>query len=108
MMPTRLVLLIAIISLWGITPAFAESSRLTVTSSDSIMSILKRHEGKTVTVRFFDGKEMTGKIAGVGSQLVHFEALPGGDYFDAVAAIHWIEAIITRAKEAAPPETEKK
>ncbi len=71
---------------------------LSVSSTDSIKSILVAHKGKSVTVMLKSGSELTGKVGEVNSEIVHLIELSGKEFFDAVASIKKIEAVVIRTK----------
>ncbi len=84
--------------------AFAEFG---VAPNDSIVTILQRQNGNRVTVQLVNGRELTGRIRNVSSQLLYLEGLEGRDYFDAAIAITRINAIIVRVKGGVVSETQK-
>jgi len=71
---------------------------LSVTGDDSIQSILSAHQGKRVTVKLKSGSELTGKVGEVNGEVVHLIELSGKEFFDAVASIKKIEAVVIRTK----------
>ena len=71
---------------------------LSVTSDDSIQSILSAHQGKRVTIKLNSGSELTGKVGEVNGQIIHLKELSGKEFFDAVASIKKIEAVVIRTK----------
>ena len=71
---------------------------LAVASNDSIQSILAAHKGQQVTVRLKSGSELTGKVGEVNSEVVHLIELSGMEYFDGVASVKAIEAVVIRTK----------
>ena len=71
---------------------------LSVTSDDSIQSILSAHQGKRVTIKLNSGSELTGKVGEVNGEIIHLKELSGKEFFDAVASIKKIEAVVIRTK----------
>lgn len=78
------------------TVVFADP--LSVGSSDSIQSVLVAHQGKRVTIKLKSGSELTGKVGEVNENIVHLMELSGKEFFDAVASIKTIEAVVIRTK----------
>ena len=71
---------------------------LSVTSDDSIQSIFSAHQGKRVTIKLNSGSELTGKVGEVNGEIIHLKELSGKEFFDAVASIKKIEAVVIRTK----------
>ena len=71
---------------------------LSVTSDDSIQSILSAHQGKRVTIKLESG-ELTGKVGEVNGKIVHLLELSGKEYFDAIVSINEIEAVVIRTRD---------
>lgn len=71
---------------------------LSVSSDDNIQSVLSAHQGKQVTVRLTSGGEITGKVGAVNNEIVHLVELSGREFFDAIAPLQKIEAVIIRTK----------
>ena len=95
-----LVVMIAAVSLGGITPAFADpAAPLVVKPGDTIQKLLEGYKGKRVTLKLHGGDELTGKVITVGRELVHLEELLRRENFDAVVDVSKIEALIVRVKE---------
>ena len=51
-----------------------------------------------MTVRLKSGSELTGKVGEVNSEVVHLIELSGMEYFDGVASVKAIEAVVIRTK----------
>jgi hypothetical protein len=71
---------------------------LSVSGDDTIKSILTAHKGKRVTVMLKSGVELTGKVGEVNGEVVHLMELSGKEFYDGVAAINKIEAVVIRTK----------
>lgn len=97
MMRLRLVLLLVVVSLCGISSALA--APLAVKPGDTIQKLLEGYKGKRVTVRLHSGEELTGKVKDITRELVHLEELSKREYFDAVVDVSKVEALILRVKE---------
>jgi small nuclear ribonucleoprotein (snRNP)-like protein len=72
---------------------------LSVVGDDTIQSILTAHKGKKVTIKLKSGSELTGKVGEVNDDVVHIMSLAGKEFFDAVASIKKIEAVVIRTKQ---------
>lgn len=100
MLRSRLIPMLVIVSLCGITTAFAEpATPLAIKQGDTIQKLLERQKGKRVTLRLQGGEELTGKVIAITKELVHLEELMRREYFDAVVEIDKVEALIVRTKE---------
>jgi hypothetical protein len=71
---------------------------LSVTGDDTIQSVLSVQKGKLVTVMLKSGVELTGRVGEVNSEVVHLMELSGKEFYDGVAAIRNIEAVVIRTK----------
>lgn len=71
---------------------------LSVGNDDNIQSVLSAYKGKQVTVRLTSGGEITGEVGEVNGEIVHLIGLSGREFFDAVAPLQKIEALIIRTK----------
>jgi hypothetical protein len=70
-----------------------------VEEQDSVASLLKRLEGRTVKVRLAgSGDEVTGKVQKVGRELVHLSDLAGREFYDAAIRIDQISAVVVQVK----------
>lgn len=71
---------------------------LSVSSSDSIQSVLAAQKGNRVTVQLKSGGELTGKVGETNNDIVHIMELSGKEFFDAVVSVKAIEAVVIRTK----------
>ena len=71
---------------------------ITVDSKDNIVSVLKAHIGKRVSIKTSSGGELGGKVVSVSDELTHLGQLTGKEYYDAVIVNTKIEAVIIRTK----------
>ena len=76
----------------------AQAQELSVSSSDSVQSVLAARKGKPVTVRLSGGQELTGVVREATAKLVVLGALSGREFFDAAIPLEKIEAVLVRTK----------
>ena len=82
---------------WFILPAYAQD--VSISSGDSIQSVLAAQKGKRVTVRTAGGQELTGVVRDTTSRLVVLGGLTGREFFDAVVPLDKVEAVLIRTKQ---------
>ena len=80
-----------------VLPAYAQD--VSISSGDSIQSVLAAQKGKRVTVRTAGGQELTGVVRDTSSRLVVLGALTGREFFDAVIPLDKVEAVLIRTKQ---------
>jgi hypothetical protein len=76
----------------------AQAQEVSISSSDSIQSVLAAQKGKRVTVRT-GNQEITGQVREATSRLVVLGAVTGREFFDAVIPLDKIEAVLIRTKQ---------
>jgi hypothetical protein len=64
--------------------------------SASMADNLRTLKGRTVNVTLASGKNMTGMLKDVGSELIHLEKLAGKENYDALINIDEINSVDTR------------
>ena len=77
--------------------AQASAQSLTVSSKDTIQTVVAAQKGKRLTLRLRSGQELTGSES--PDHLVVIGELSGREFFDAVVPIEMIEAVIVRTKQ---------
>ena len=66
---------------------------------DSVSSLLKRYEGRTVKLRLAgSGDEITGKVLKVGKELVHLSEVAGREFYDALVRVDQVSAVVVQAR----------
>ena len=85
------LLLVALIA--AAQPACADGA---VPANASIASALSANVGKSVTVRLSAGEELTGVLRAVNDTALVLGQLSGREFFDAVIALHAVQAVIVR------------
>jgi len=66
---------------------------------DTMESVLRRLEGKTVRLRLAGaGDEVVGKLQKVGKGLVHLSELSGREFFDAVVRIDQVSTVSVQVR----------
>ncbi len=89
----------AIVSLFRPTTPPAQPEReVRINIHESMKDILTRYKGKQVRIQLETGNELEGNLTEVGDEVVHLTELAGMEYYDAVARIASISAVILRAK----------
>lgn len=74
-------------------PLQGEERKMVFEDRDTMATVLKRLEGKTVRLRLVGGgEEVVGKLLKVGDELAHLADLAGREYFDAVVRIDQVAA----------------
>ena len=76
----------------------AQAQELSVSSSDTLQSVLAARKGKPVTLRLSGGQELTGVVREATGKLVVLGALAGREFFDAAVALEKVEAVLVRTK----------
>ena len=77
----------------------AQAQDVSISSADSIQSVLAAQKGKRVTVRTAGGQELTGLVRDTSSRLVVLGAVTGREFFDAVIPLDKVEAVLIRTKQ---------
>lgn len=76
-----------------------EERKMVLEEQDSMTSVLKRLEGKTVRLRLVgSGEELVGKLQKVGKELAHLSELSGREFFDAVVRIDQVSAVSAQVR----------
>jgi hypothetical protein len=76
-----------------------EERKMVLEEQDSMASVLKRLEGKTVRLRLGgSGEELVGKLQKVGKELAHLSDLSGREFFDAVVRIDQVAAVSVQVR----------
>ena len=91
--------LIAALAVSFLTTLPAQAQDVSVSSGDSIQSVLAAQKGKRVTVRTTGGQELTGVVRDTTSRLVVLGGLTGREFFDAVVPLEKVEAVLIRTKQ---------
>lgn len=79
--------------------SYTSAAPLSTGGGSSIESILNAQKGELVTIKLQSGSELTGTVELVNAQVVHLTKIAGKEFFDAVASINSIEAILARTKK---------
>lgn len=80
-------------------PSAVEERKMVLEEQDSMASVLKRLEGKTVRLRLAgSGDELVGKLQKVGKELAHVSDLSGREFFDAVVRIDQVAAVSVQVR----------
>lgn len=89
----------------GAAPAAAQETaagqekKMVVEAQDTMASVLKRLEGKTVRVRLAGGgEELVGKLESVGKELAHLSGLQGREFFDAAVRVDQVAAVSVQVR----------
>jgi len=86
-------LLLAAVPSAGQQPAAGQEKKAMFEEQDTMESVLRRLEGKTVRLRLVgSGEEVVGKLQKVGKGLAHLSDLSGREFFDAVVRIDQVSA----------------
>lgn len=72
---------------------------LSISSDDSIQSILSAQKDKRVTLRLKSGSELSGTVGEVNDNIVHLKQLSGKEFYDAAVAIKGILAVEIRTRD---------
>ena len=96
-MKKRLIATVMLAVSIGLVPA-AFAADLKIKDGDTIRKVLEDHKGKVVTVRLADGDELTGTVRAVTKELLQLGELSGKEYFDGIAEVGKISAVIVRVK----------
>jgi hypothetical protein len=80
-------------------PAAGQEKKMVFEEQDSMASVLKRLEGKTVRLRLAgSGEDVVGKLQKVGNELAHVSDLSGREFFDAVVRIDQVAAVSVQVR----------
>jgi len=72
---------------------------LSISSDDSIQSVLSAQKDKRVTLRLKSGNELSGTVGEVNDNIVHLKQLTGKEFYDAAVAIKGILAVEIRTRD---------
>ena len=72
---------------------------LSISSDDSIQSVLSAQKDKRVTLRLKSGNELSGTVGEVNDNIVHLKQLSGKEFYDAAVAIKGILAVEIRTRD---------
>ena len=97
-MKKRLVIILMLLICLGSVQG-GSAQEFAIKSDDTIRRALEKQVGELVTLRLFDGGELTGRVRIVTKELVQLGELSGRDYYDGVIKIEKITAIIVRVKD---------
>lgn len=79
--------------------AQAPAQDFSVSTTDTIQSVVAAQKGKRVTLRLRSGQELTGILRASTDRLVVLAELSGREFFDAIVPFEAIEAVVVRAKQ---------
>ena len=80
-------------------PGAGQEKKMVFEEQDSMASVLKRLEGKTVRLRLAgSGEEVIGKLQKVGNELAHVSELSGREFFDAVVRVDQVSAVSVQVR----------
>jgi hypothetical protein len=79
-------------------PGEGQPAPLEITAEDTVRSVLERSVGRRVELALVSGEKLTGTVKLVNAELVHLAGLQGREFFDAVARIDRIDAIVYRTR----------
>ena len=66
---------------------------------ESVADLLQRSVGRRVEIVLVSGEKLSGVVARATANLVHLERLSGRDFYDGVARIDRIDAVVMRMRE---------
>lgn len=66
---------------------------------ESIAVVLQNNVGQTIELHLKSGEKIGGKVARVGTTLIHLSQLTGMELFDADVNVSDISAVVARAKK---------
>jgi hypothetical protein len=72
---------------------------LSISSDDSIQSVLSAQKDKRVTLRLKSGSELSGTVGEVNDNIVHIKQITGKEFFDAAVALKGILAVEIRTRD---------
>lgn len=79
--------------------AAGQEKKMVVEAQDTMASVLKRLEGKTVRVRLAGGSdELVGRLESVGKELAHLSGLQGREFFDAAVRLDQVAAVSVQVR----------
>ncbi len=80
-------------------PPAGEERKMVFEEQDSMASVLRRLEGKTVRLRVVgSGEEVVGKLQKVGKELAHLSDLSGREFFDAVVRVDQVASVSVQVR----------
>ena len=80
-------------------PPAGEERTMVFEEQDSMASVLRRLEGKTVRLRVVgSGEEIVGKLQKVGKELAHLSDLSGREFFDAVVRVDQVASVSVQVR----------
>ena len=80
-------------------PPTGEERKMVFEEQDSMASVLRRLEGKTVRLRVVgSGEEVVGKLQKVGKELAHLSDLSGREFFDAVVRVDQVASVSVQVR----------
>jgi len=71
---------------------------ISISSDDSIKTVLTAQMGKRVSIKTKSGQELSGTVTTVTDKLTHIAELTGKEFYDAIVVNSNIEAVIIRTK----------
>jgi hypothetical protein len=77
----------------------AAGTPLEIKADDTIRSVLERSVGNRVEIVLVSGEKLSGTVKLVNAELVHLAALQGRDFYDAVARVERIDAVVVRMRD---------
>lgn len=80
-------------------PQIGMAETLSISSDDSIQSVLSAQKGKRVTLRLKSGNDLSGTVGEVNDNIVHIKQLAGKEFFDAAVALKGILAVEIRTRD---------
>lgn len=79
--------------------AAGQEKKMVFEAQDTMSTVLKRLEGKTVRIRLAGGgDEVVGKLQAVGKELAHLSDLSGREFFDSVVRIDQVAAVSVQVR----------
>ena len=92
------VVALVVASLLPLPEVHAQDAKLEVRSGDTVKSVLERLIGQRVSLVLTTGPELTGVVTAVGDKVVLLKNLTNRDFFDGVANIEQIGAVIVKTR----------
>jgi hypothetical protein len=96
-----LLLAVTVIFAFACSPLFAQigAGKPGPLANDSITAVLLANTDQVVELHLKSGEKISGKVAKVGSTIVHLSQVTGMELFDADIQIADISAIVARVKK---------
>lgn len=94
----RPILFVSLFLVGSAAAARAQQIEAVPTSTETVKSVLIRHKGARVALRFASGEELAGRVDSVGDQTVLLTELAGREFFDAIVELDDVAAVVFRAK----------